>query len=67
MVGVLSGMVESVWLHAVVLNYMVGSVELDGGSVGLYGWVLGDMVKIVDLHCGECWVTWWGVGLHGGV
>ncbi len=27
------------------------------GSVELYGGVLGYMVG--------CWVTWWGVGLHG--
>ncbi len=28
--------------------------------------VLGYMVESVELHGGECCVTWWGVGLHGG-
>ncbi len=31
----------------------MGTVGLDDGSVELYG--------------GECWVTLWGVGLHGRV
>ncbi len=29
--------------------------------------VLGYMVGSVEIHGGECCVTWWGVRLHGGV
>ncbi len=34
-----------------VLGCIVGSIRLYGGSVELYG--------------GECWITWWGIGLYG--
>ncbi len=27
--------------------------------VGLHGEVLGYMMGSVELHGGECWVTWW--------
>ncbi len=42
------------------LGYRVGSGGLHVGSVGLYD-------GNVKLYGGECWVTWWDVGLHGGV
>ncbi len=51
-----------------VLDYMVEYLhgELHGGSVGLYDRVLGYMVESVELHGGDCWVTW-SIRLHGGV
>ncbi len=67
---------ETVGSHSRVLGYMEllvtsWSVGLHDGSVGLHVEVLGYMVRSGGLHGGvldymvECWVTWWGVGLHG--
>ncbi len=49
---------------------MVGIVGLHCGEIMLgyivgY-WVIwwGYMVGSVELHGGECWDTWWSVGLH---
>ncbi len=39
-----------------MLGYIVGNVELHDGSVGLHDGVLGYIVEIVGLHCGDCWV-----------
>ncbi len=63
---VLSYMVESASLR-VGIGYMVESVGLHGGSVGLHDGLLSYIVG--------CWITWWGVlgymvesvGVYGGV
>ncbi len=60
-------MVESAWLHGGI-GYMVGSVELHGGSIGLHGRVFGYILGVLDymiidgsirLHHGVCYVTCW--------
>ncbi len=64
----ITSIVESAGLYGDI-GYMVESVGLHGGSVGLHGWVLGYMVG--DFHGGVlgykegvldymvvCWVTW---------
>ncbi len=42
-----------------IVGYMAESIGLHDSSVGLQSGVLGYIVG--------CWITWWGVGLHGGV
>ncbi len=24
------------------------------------------IIPVLFTYCGECWITWWGVGLHSG-